>query len=80
MKALLFVLTIILVTQHVKSQNLVHRLIVQRSSTLQIEGTTNINNYTCEIIRYTGNDTLVLHEGGHNIRPVFVKGAVELDS
>src|SRR5688572_3687982 len=80
MKVLLFVLAIILVTQHIKSQNLVHRLIVQRSSTLQIEGTTNINNYTCEIIRYTGNDTLVLHEGGRNIRPVFVKGAVELDA
>ena len=80
MKALLFVLTIILVTAHAKSQNLVHRLIVQRSSTLQIEGKTNINHYTCAIIRYTGNDTLVLHEGGRNIRPVFVRGAVELDA
>jgi hypothetical protein len=80
MKALLFVLTIIFATQHIKSQDLVHRLIVQPSSTLQIEGTTNINRYTCAIIRYTGNDTLVLHEGGRNIRPVFVKGAVELDA
>jgi len=80
MKAILFVLTIFLGQQHVKSQTLIHRLIVQPSSTLNIEGTTNINSYDCAIIRYTGNDTLVLHEGGRNIRPVFVKGAVELDA
>ena|SRR5688572_421995 len=80
MKAILIVLASILVTQLVKSQTLVHRLIVQPSSTLSIEGTTNINSYDCAIIKYTGNDTLVLHEGGRNIRPVFVKGAVELDA
>jgi hypothetical protein len=80
MKAILIVLSITLVTQQVISQTLVHRLIVQPSSTLQIEGTTNINSYECDIIRYTGSDTLVLHEGGRNIRPVFVKGAVELDA
>jgi hypothetical protein len=80
MKALLMVLAITLVTQQVASQTLVHRLIVQPSSTLSIEGTTNINSYECNIIRYVGNDTLVLHEGARNIRPVFVKGAVELDA
>ena len=80
MKALLMVLAITLVTQTLASQTLVHRLIVQPSSTLYIEGTTNINGYECAIIKYTGNDTLVLHEGGRNIRPVFVKGAVELDA
>jgi len=80
MKAVLIVLAITLATQHVRSQTLVHRLIVQPSSTLTIEGTTNINSYECAIIRYAGNDTLVLHEGGRNIRPVFVKGSVELDA
>jgi hypothetical protein len=80
MKAFMIVLAITLITDHVASQTLVHRLIVQPSSTLNIEGTTNINSYECAIIRYAGNDTLVLHEGGRNIRPVFVKGAVELDA
>jgi hypothetical protein len=80
MKALPFVFAIIMLAQHVKSQTLVHRLIVQPSSTLNIEGTTNINSYECTIKKYTGNDTLVLHEGGRSIRPVFVKGAVELDA
>jgi hypothetical protein len=80
MKAFLIVLAITLITDHVASQTLVHRLIVQPSSTLNIEGTTNINSYECNIIRYVGNDTLVLHEGARNIRPVFVKGAVELDA
>ena len=80
MKAILIFLAITLVTTHLTAQTLEHRLIVQPSSTLNIEGTTNINTYECAIIRYAGNDTLVLHEGGRNIRPVFVKGAVELDA
>jgi hypothetical protein len=63
-----------------ESPTLVHRLIVQPSSTLDIEGTTNINSFKCAIAKYVGNDTLVLHEGGRNIRPVFVRGAVELDA
>jgi hypothetical protein len=80
MKALLMVLAITLFTGRLASQTLVHRLIVQPSSTLCIEGTTNINSYECAIMKYTGNDTLVLHEGGRKIRPVFVKGAVALDA
>lgn len=63
-----------------ESPSLVHRLIVQPSSTLDIEGTTNINSYKCAISKYVGRDTLVLHEGGRNIRPVFVRGAVGLDA
>lgn len=59
---------------------LVHRLIVQSSSTLNIDGTTNVNSFTCAISKYVGQDTLVLHEGGKSIRPVFVKGAVGLDA
>ncbi len=80
MKAYLIVMAMILVSLNIFSQTLVHRFIVQPSSTLNIEGTTNVNKYECVIIRYQGNDTLVLHEGGRNIRPVFVKGAVQLDA
>src|SRR5574339_632879 len=80
MKAFLISLTMILVILNMSAQTLEHRLIVQPSSSLYIEGTTNINTYECAIVKYVGNDTLVLHEGGRNIRPVFVKGAVELDA
>lgn len=59
---------------------LVHRLIVQPTSKLTIDGTTNVNSFTCAISKYVGRDTLVLHEGGKHIRPVFVKGAVSLDA
>ena len=58
---------------------LVHRLIVKPQSTLTIEGKTNISGFTCAIRQYCGTDTLVLHEGGKSVRPVFVKGAVGLD-
>lgn len=59
---------------------LVHRLIVLPDSRLTIDGRTNVNTFTCAIPRYQGKDTLVLHEGGANIRPVFVKGSIMLDA
>ncbi len=59
---------------------LVHRLIVLPTSKLSIDGKTNINSFTCAIAQYCGTDTLVLHEGGRNTRPVFVKGSVGLDA
>jgi hypothetical protein len=80
MKPLLIFLGIVLLPLSARPQTLVHRLIVQASSTIYIEGSTNINSYTCSISRYTGSDTLELHEGGRNVRPVFVKGAVKLNA
>lgn len=59
---------------------LVHRLIVQPTSQLIIDGKTNLNSFKCAIPHYIGKDTLVLHEGGKNVRPVFVKGSVALDA
>lgn len=59
---------------------LVHRLIVLPASKLSIDGKTNVNTFTCGIAKYSGTDTLVLHEGGKNTRPVFVKGSVGLDA
>lgn len=59
---------------------LIHRLIVLPASKLSIDGETNINSFTCAIAKYAGTDTLVLQEGGKNIRPVFVKGSVGLDA
>jgi len=59
---------------------LVHRFIVLPDSKLSIDGKTNINSFTCAIAKYSGIDTLVLHEGGKNVRPVFVKGSVGLDA
>lgn len=60
--------------------NLVHRFIVLPASKLSIDGKTNVNSFTCAIAKYYGTDTLVLHEGGKNVRPVFVKGSVGLDA
>ncbi|MGE0771395.1 MAG: YceI family protein [Cyclobacteriaceae bacterium] len=57
--------------------DLVHRLIVQPSSKITINGKTNVNNFTCAIKRYTGKDTLVLIESGKR-KPVFRQGAVGL--
>ena len=78
MKSLLIIFGIALISLPAGAQTLVHRLIVQSSSRIYVEGSTNISSYTCAIDKYTGSDTLELHEGGRNVRPVFVKGAVQL--
>jgi hypothetical protein len=80
MKALIMVLAITLMTPRPESPALVHRLIVESSSTVTITGSTNISGYKCTIPMYTGSDTLVLHEGGRGVRPVFVRGEVKLDA
>jgi hypothetical protein len=80
MKALMILLAVTMMAARTESPTLVHRLIVQPSSTLNIAGTTNVNSYKCSISKYVGRDTLVLHEGGRNVRPVFVRGAVALDA
>lgn len=57
---------------------IVHRLIVLPESQLTISGKTNVNEFQCVIARYSGSDTLVLHEG--RTRPVFVQGALQLNA
>lgn len=59
---------------------LIHRLIVQPSSRLTIDGKTNVNAFQCAITQYFGKDTLVLQEGPRNRRPVFKKGFVGLEA
>lgn len=59
---------------------LIHRLIVQPSSRLTIDGKTNVNAFQCAITQYFGKDTLVLQEGPRNRRPVFKKGYVGLEA
>jgi hypothetical protein len=79
-RPLLFLAGTLLLGFRQPSSSLVHRLIVLPDSQLTINGKTNVNSFRCIIPRYVGKDTLVLHEGGKNVRPVFVKGAVSLDA
>lgn len=57
---------------------LTHRFIVQPTSTLTIDGSTNVNTFRCGIDHYTGKDTLVLQEGSPLRKPIFLKGSVSL--
>lgn len=59
---------------------LVHRLIVQPSSKIIVNGKTNVNSFRCAITQYTGADTLVLQEGGARKRPFFQKGLVGVEA
>jgi hypothetical protein len=79
-KALVISLSLLSVGFRLPDGFLVHRLIVLPESKLIINGKTNVNSFRCAIPKYIGKDTLVLQEGGKNVRPVFVKGAVSLDA
>ena len=57
---------------------LLHRFIVLPSSTLTIDGSTNVNSFRCGISKYIGNDTLILQEGKTIRKPIFLKGRVAL--
>jgi hypothetical protein len=80
MKSLFIFVLVTLAGPGVDTPVIVHRLIVQPTSTVNIEGSTNVNRYNCAISRYAGSDTLLLHEGGQNVRPVFLKGEVKLNA
>lgn len=58
---------------------LTHNFIVQPSSSLTINGKTNVNSYKCATTRYTRKDTLILVEGSRR-RPYFKRGYVGLDA
>jgi hypothetical protein len=62
----------------VKEPVLIHRFIVQPSSTLAIDGSTNVNSFQCGISSYIGTDTLILQEGKASQKPIFLRGRVAL--
>ena len=64
---------------HEDAATLIHRFIVQPSSQLIISGKTNVSSFQC-VSLYTGNDTLVLKEGGIGTKPFFEKGMVALEA
>src|SRR5689334_3459823 len=83
MKAVLIFLSLFLLMNFApvpEKGRLIHRFIVLPDSKLTIDGKTNVNAFQCAITQYTGKDTLVLEEGGHNKRPVFKKGYVGLEA
>ena len=56
-----------------------HRFVVLPTSTLTINGKTNVNNFKCGIHRYCGADTLVIKETPHE-KPIILKGFVGLEA
>lgn len=57
---------------------IIHRLVVQPTSSVVINGKTNVNSFQCSIDKYSGNDTLVLRQEKSGVKPVFTQGAVSL--
>lgn len=56
-----------------------HRFIVLPSSSLAIQGKTNVNQFVCAIARYCGSDTLVIRETPKQ-KPIIQKGFVGLEA
>src|SRR6185369_15606537 len=57
---------------------IIHRLVIQPTSSVTINGKTNVNSFQCAINKYTGNDTLILRQVKPGVKPVFTQGAVSL--
>jgi hypothetical protein len=54
-----------------------HRLIVQPTSTVIIDGKMNNKTFQCSTTRYNSNDTLVLRQEKPGQKPVFTQGTVK---
>jgi hypothetical protein len=80
MKSLFGILVLFILSSFVpvKDPILIHRFIVQPSSMLAIDGSTNVNSFRCGIASYTGTDTLILQEGKASQKPTFLRGRVAL--
>lgn len=59
---------------------IIHRLVIQSTSSVTIHGETNVNSFQCAINKYTGIDTLVLKQERLGVKPVFTQGAVSLQA
>src|SRR6478736_1368189 len=57
---------------------IIHRLVIQPTSFVTINGKTNVNLFQCAIDKYSGTDTLVLKQDRPGVKPIFTQGAVSL--
>ena len=57
----------------------VTRWTVQKTSTLHIQGATNVNNFGCDITGYYQPDTLICFDDNPANKTVPLKGALEID-
>src|SRR5687767_11293091 len=55
------------------------RWAVEKSSTLRVEGTSNVNNFRCDMKGYYQTDTITGFEEGAASKPVRLKGAIVVD-
>jgi hypothetical protein len=51
--------------------------VIMNGCSLKVDGSTNINNFSCEIINYGKPDTIYINRG--NNQPVQLNGSVKLD-
>jgi hypothetical protein len=52
---------------------------VQKTSTIRIDGSTNINNFGCDITGYYQQDTIICSEENTTNKPVSLNGVLKID-
>jgi hypothetical protein len=57
----------------------VARWAVQKSSTLHIKGSSNVNNFGCDITGYYQPDTITCFQDSQSDKPIPLKGSLEID-
>ncbi|MBC7866934.1 MAG: YceI family protein [Gloeobacteraceae cyanobacterium ES-bin-316] len=58
-------------------QNRMVKWAVQKNSTLNVKGSSNVNNFSCNVTSLAGYDTIVVMDGP--TRPMALKGAISVD-
>jgi hypothetical protein len=52
---------------------------VERTSTMRVEGASNINTFRCDIVGYYNRDTIVCVRNGQANKPVQLSGSLKID-
>lgn len=52
---------------------------VEKTSTLKISGSSNVHDFTCDVIGYASSDTIIFNEFINNVKHIPLKGAIKID-
>ncbi len=79
MKTFLLILTLTLISFRTDKKVVANAWVVEKNSTLAIDGSSNINKFTCDIKEYLKIDTLKSVNDAHRKKLLFVNSSLSID-
>lgn len=52
---------------------------IEKTSTLKISGSSNVHDFTCDVIGYATSDTIIFNESNNSVKQIPLKGLIKID-